>query len=279
MGCCFGTSRVEPVLADQLTHFDDFAGATARGFIGSEEQRAAVENHFGVTISDDPALWRDNAFSPFFSAGEGGGRRLLRVDTADFEASSAALAWLVRWLFRPSVEMFTTHNLEWFRTVPCCGASSKRQADGRAWPPGRIYRIHGYVDRQTRIARLSEWDEQGREIDVSQCSHASGGPSGSPQQFILYTATDVGEAHARMHLRSWDHPCAANPLSRAAESEGPHAIVRLCAGRPGFPTARYRPRYARIRERTRGKRLSCHPSVCWRAGLTTAGCLDGNMAL
>ena len=247
MGCCFGTSRVEPVLADQLNHFDDFAGATTRGFIGSEAQRAAVEAHFGVAISDDPALWRDNAFSPFFSAAEGGGRRLLRVDTADFEASSAALACLVKWLFRPSVEMFTTHNLEWFRTVPCCGASSKRQADGRAWPPGRIYRIHGYVDRQTRIARLSEWDEQGREIDVSQCPHASGGPSsGSPQQFILYTATDVGEAYAKVHLRSWDHPCAANPLSLAVNlRRGPACH---CAHRAGFynssisPTLRPYPR-------------------------------------
>jgi len=188
-------------LTTKLDRFGSLDGLH-RGFRGTAEQRTAVEGHYGVKISEDASLWRDNDFAPFFSTTDK--RILLKVDTSDFKHSSWMMQTMVRNVFTPTLELFETHHCEWFSSP--FGTKSEVKALAREWPCGILYREHGYVDRRTRIIRASEFDKDGREIDVSESPHASGGPSGSWQQFMLVTITDSSETHCSAHVRWWNHP-------------------------------------------------------------------------
>lgn len=116
-------------------------------FIGTSEERARVEQQFGIQFSDDARLWQKNGFSPLQ-----GGTRFHRVSKC--ESADEAFNKNLNENIVAVVEYGSASYPEFFR--PRGDFEMSDPTGGK--PPSQIWYVRGYIDEFTRVAQQLKAD-------------------------------------------------------------------------------------------------------------------------
>jgi hypothetical protein len=160
------------------------------GWLGTLEQREAVEQMFNVRISAEQGLWAKNFWSPLASDPEVNAPGRTIAEMLNYTVETPALAdWLVATpcsplyqlgafgLRAPALEFFDSLYLEHYNTA---SSPAMDAAKRRAMPPSAAWQIVGYVAPDVRIVRQlfpgRGLDAQGLPLDVRDAPREGGGP-------------------------------------------------------------------------------------------------------
>lgn len=161
------------------------------GWLGTAEQRRAVEKMFRVKIASDSAergMWSKNFWSPYVSTAETHHPNRVLMEIVRFDATPAATNCLVWTPCLPSYQLgllgVTGATLEFYdhfylEHYHDSRSTSLDSARNRKMPSSAVWQVVGYVSPDIRIVRQCIGDA-GRDVDglpkdVRNCPVNAGG--------------------------------------------------------------------------------------------------------